>query len=110
MSESWFSRTFDALQYRQYRILWLGTLFAFLTFQMSRTAQGIVAFDLEGTNQAVGLVAIGQGISNAGRARRRQPGRHGARRAVVPRAGQPRSADGAQRTKEIRHDLRATAL
>lgn len=63
MSESWVSRTFGALQYRQYRILWLGTLFAFLTFQMSRTAQGIVAFDLEGTNQAVGLVATGQGIS-----------------------------------------------
>ena len=63
MNDSWVSRTFDALQYRPYRILWLGTLFAFLTFQMSRTAQGIVAFDLEGTNQAVGLVATGQGIS-----------------------------------------------
>lgn len=30
---------------------------------MSRKAQGIVAFDLEGTNLAVGIVATGQGIS-----------------------------------------------
>jgi MFS family permease len=51
------------MQYSQYRVLWFGTLLAFLAFQMSRTAQGIVAFDLEGTNGAVGLVATGQGAS-----------------------------------------------
>ena len=60
---AWFARSFDALTVPQFRILWFGTLFAFLSFMMSWTVQSVVAFDLEGTNKAVGLVALGSGVS-----------------------------------------------
>lgn len=60
---AWFARSFDALTIPQFRILWFGTLFAFLSFMMSWTVQSVVAFDLEGTNKAVGLVALGSGVS-----------------------------------------------
>ncbi len=60
---SWVSATFDALRVRDYRVLWIGTVVSFLAFQMSSTAQSVVAFDLTRNNHAVGFVAFGQGIS-----------------------------------------------
>ena len=59
----WASRTFDAFRVPTYRILWLGTALAFLAFNMASTAQGVVAFDLTGSNRAVGLVLAGQGLA-----------------------------------------------
>jgi MFS family permease len=59
----WLKRTFDSLRYPEFRILWLGTSFAFLTFMMSSTVQNVVAFDLAGTNRAVGLVSLGNGLA-----------------------------------------------
>lgn len=59
---SWTARTFGSLQVRNFRILWLGTLSAFVSFFMSTVAQAIVAFDLTGTNGSVGLVVGGQGL------------------------------------------------
>jgi MFS family permease len=54
--------TFAALQVRPFRILWTGTVFAFVAFFMSTTVQSVVAFDLTGRNGAVGLVIFGQGL------------------------------------------------
>jgi MFS family permease len=59
----WVSTTFDALRIPAYRILWIGTLFSFVGFMMSMTAQNLVAFDLTGNNRAVGFVTFGQGIA-----------------------------------------------
>ena len=44
-------------------MLWFGSLFSFLAFMMSNTAQNVVAFDIAGNNRAVGLVMFGQGIA-----------------------------------------------
>lgn len=60
---AWFQRTFDSMSVPSYRILWWGTLAAFLSFNMSFTVQSVVAFDLEGTNSAVGLVQLGNGLA-----------------------------------------------
>ncbi|HLF71516.1 MAG TPA: MFS transporter [Dehalococcoidia bacterium] len=60
---SWAQTTFDAFQFPVYRTLWLGSFFAFLSFNMAGTAQAVVAFDLTGSNRAVGTVMFGQGIS-----------------------------------------------
>ena len=56
------SGTFAALRVRSFRVLWIGTLFAFVGFFMSMVVQSVVAFNLTGTNRAVGLVVFGQGI------------------------------------------------
>ncbi len=63
MIGQWFGRTFDSLSNPQFRILWIGTSFAFVSFMMSFTAQSVVAFDLAGTNKAVGIVSVGSGLS-----------------------------------------------
>ncbi len=55
------TNTFPSLGHPQYRILWAGSLFATLAFMMSFTIQPVVAFDLAGTNSAVGLVQLGMG-------------------------------------------------
>lgn len=60
---SWLASTFAALAIRPYRILWLGTLFSFMAFFMSTVVQSVVAFDLMGTNRAVGYVVAAQGIA-----------------------------------------------
>ena len=57
------NKTFASLSVPVYRTLWIGTVLAFLSFMMSFTAQAVVAFDLSGTNRAVGLVALGQGAA-----------------------------------------------
>ncbi len=59
----WVATTFDALSIRSYRVLWIGTLFSFVAFMMSTTAQSLVAFDLTGNNRAVGSVMFGQGVA-----------------------------------------------
>ncbi|MBA4180611.1 MAG: hypothetical protein C0506_08500 [Anaerolinea sp.] len=63
MISSWVEATFKALQHRDYRMLWIGTTVAFLAFMMSSVVQSLVAFDLTGKNGAVGLVAVGMGVS-----------------------------------------------
>ncbi|MDE2968051.1 MAG: MFS transporter [Chloroflexota bacterium] len=59
----WRSNTFLALEHPQFRILFAGTLFATLAYMMMFVAQSVVSYDLGGSNSAVGLVAMGTGIS-----------------------------------------------
>lgn len=63
MVGAWFARTFKALEYRDYRVLWVGTSLAFLAFMMSSVVQAVVAFDLTGRNGAVGFVSLGMGLA-----------------------------------------------
>ena len=63
MLRGWRHTTFQALENPQYRLLWLGSLFSMLAFMMQWTVQAVVAFDLAGTNSAVGLVQLGVGLS-----------------------------------------------
>ncbi len=63
MLTRWAQTTFLALENRNFRLLFFGTLFAQLTFAMKNVVQGIVAFDLTGKNSSVGLVALGTGIT-----------------------------------------------
>ncbi|MBK9612190.1 MFS transporter [Candidatus Amarobacter glycogenicus] len=60
---SWFRDTFAALAERNFRILWTGSLLAFIAFFMSTVVQSVVAFDLSGNNRAVGFVVFAQGIA-----------------------------------------------
>jgi MFS family permease len=55
--------TFASLAERHFRILWLGTLASFIAFFMSTVVQSVVAFDLGGTNRAVGIVVFAQGVA-----------------------------------------------
>src|SRR3954451_10100302 len=55
--------TFAAFQMPVYRTIWLGTILSFVAFNMGGPAQGVVAFDLTGSNSAVGLVTFGQGLA-----------------------------------------------
>jgi len=59
----WVSSTFGALENRHFRVLWIGTALSFIGFMMSATAQNVVAFELAGSNRAVGLVMFGQGVA-----------------------------------------------
>ncbi|HET7737773.1 MAG TPA: MFS transporter, partial [Tepidiformaceae bacterium] len=59
----WFERTFESMENRNLRILWIGTLLNFVGVTMNTTAQGVVAFDLTGNNRAVGTVLLGSGLS-----------------------------------------------
>lgn len=59
----WWARTFESLQDHRFRILWIGTSLSFVAFMMSWTARSVVAFDLAGTNKAVGIVSLGSGLS-----------------------------------------------
>jgi MFS family permease len=54
--------SFAALAIRNYRMLFAGTLASFTGFFISTVVQGVVAFELEGSNTAVGGVIFGQGI------------------------------------------------
>jgi len=63
MASGWAQTTFHALYDRNYRILWAGTTLAFLAFMMSSVVQSVVAFDLTGTNEAVGIVSVGMGLA-----------------------------------------------
>ena len=59
----WFSTTFAALAEPNFRILWVGSLFATLAFMMMFVTQSFVAFELAGTNSAVGIVSLGVGVT-----------------------------------------------
>lgn len=59
----WIGTTFDSLRNPGYRTLWIGSMLAFVAFFMSTIAQGVVAYDLEGDNSAVGAVVFGQGLA-----------------------------------------------
>lgn len=61
----WFGSTFAALRHRHFRILWIGTACSHLAFFMSTVVQSVVAFDLEGSNTAVGAVVFAQGLAMA---------------------------------------------
>lgn len=61
--QGWRANTFLALEHPQFRILFAGTLFATLAYMMMFVAQSVVSYDLGGSNSAVGLVAMGTGIS-----------------------------------------------
>jgi MFS family permease len=62
-SRGWASSTFDAFRFPDYRTIWFGSFIAFLAVNISQTAQGVVAYDLTGSNSAVGKVMLGQGIA-----------------------------------------------
>ncbi len=59
---SYFSRTFYALENRQFRLLWWGTLFSFLGMQMQVIARGFLAYELTGKNSALGGVMLAFGL------------------------------------------------
>lgn len=54
--------SFGALSIRHYRMLFIGTLASFTGFFISTVVQGVVAFELAGSNTAVGSVIFGQGV------------------------------------------------
>jgi MFS family permease len=61
--QRWLAQTFAALEGSEFRILWIGTLISFLAFFTSTVVNSVVAFDLSGTNRAVGAVIFAQGVS-----------------------------------------------
>lgn len=56
---------FSALAERDFRLLWVGAMSAFLGFFMSVVVQAVVAFELTGENTAVGWVVFGRGLAMA---------------------------------------------
>lgn len=54
---------FRSLANRDYRILWWGGLFSFMSVQMQFLLRGILAFDLTGRDDAQGLVYFAFGLS-----------------------------------------------
>ncbi|MGI9601304.1 MAG: MFS transporter [Acidimicrobiales bacterium] len=55
---------FDSLKIPSYRLLWWGGMCAFGAGQITLIARGWLAFDLTGTNTALGAVLIGFGLSS----------------------------------------------
>ena len=56
------ARPFGALSIPNFRNLFVGTLASFTAFFISTVIQGVVAFELAGSNTAVGSVIFGQGV------------------------------------------------
>ncbi len=56
-------RTFAALGVRDFRVMWLGTWASYVPFFMATIVQSVVAFELAGTNRAVGTVVFAQGVA-----------------------------------------------
>jgi MFS family permease len=54
--------TFAALRIPTYRLLWLGGVFSFLAVQMQVVARGALAYELTGSNAALGAVMFGFGV------------------------------------------------
>jgi MFS family permease len=57
------SGAFVALREREFRVLWIGTVASYVGFFMSTIVQSVVAFELTGTNRAVGYVVFAQGLA-----------------------------------------------
>jgi MFS family permease len=57
------TRTFAALGVRDFRVMWLGTWASYIPFFMATIVQSVVAFELAGTNRAVGSVVFAQGVA-----------------------------------------------
>lgn len=57
--------TFAALGQRDFRVVWLGGLASFVAFFMAMIVQSVVAFQISGSNEAVGMVVAGQGFAMA---------------------------------------------
>lgn len=55
-------RTFSSLALPDYRRLWIAGALAFAAMPMQAVARGFVAFQLTGTNSALGLVFLGMGV------------------------------------------------
>jgi len=62
----WFSTSFAALATPSFRALWFGTIGSFIAFFMAMIVQSVVAFELTGTNTAVGMVVAAQGAGMGG--------------------------------------------
>jgi MFS family permease len=60
---TWVSSTLAAFDSPLYRLIWAGSFIGFMAFNMSGTAQSVVAFDLADNNRAVGTVMFGQGAA-----------------------------------------------
>jgi MFS family permease len=60
---SWAASTFAAFTQPAFRVVWLGSVMAFLAFNMANTTQGVVAYELTGSSRAVGAVLFGQGLA-----------------------------------------------
>ena len=60
---AWRDHTFAALEDGHFRILFVGTLFATFAYMMMFLAMSVVAYDLSGTNTAVGIIGTGVGIA-----------------------------------------------
>lgn len=56
------TRTFGALRWRQYRMLWFGILFSLMALQIDLVARSWLAYDLSGSALMLGLVAAARGI------------------------------------------------
>ncbi len=56
------ARTFSSLKLRDYRRLWLTGALSFAAMPMQAVARGFLAFELTGTNSALGLVFLGMGL------------------------------------------------
>jgi predicted MFS family arabinose efflux permease len=60
---SWLKRTFAALEYREYRFLWSGSMLATTAFMMSFMLVPSVAFEISGSNAAAGFAQMGSGLA-----------------------------------------------
>lgn len=63
MIRSGLHHTFAAFAVAPFRLHWALTVAAFMSFSMSFTVLGIVAFDLEGDNTAVSIAMAGNGVA-----------------------------------------------
>ncbi|MCC6236649.1 MAG: MFS transporter [Dehalococcoidia bacterium] len=55
-------QAFESLRYGSYRTLWISQLFSFMGMQMQMVARGLLAFELAGTNTAVGITMVAWGL------------------------------------------------
>jgi MFS family permease len=63
MISNWFATVFQSLENPQYRLLWIASVFSTLAYMMQWTVMAVVAYQIAGTNTAVGLVQLGIGLS-----------------------------------------------
>jgi MFS family permease len=61
-NQVWWRRTFDSLNERDFRMLWLGMLPSTFAMQMGMVTNGYLAYDITGSAAAVGFVTLGMGI------------------------------------------------